>query len=161
MAAQICEYCKHKNSGCYCSPNSTCNDYEADVAIFDEINKYNKNLECIEALKVFKGGDNEDVPINYKSIEDMKFIVQACKENGIPQPEIFPWAGGDGVQAEWEYDWYLEIDSCHKSVSILFVKGKDYDNAISTRVADIKTAFLFVKEFLNHVVDIKGMRSKL
>ena len=28
MAAQICEYCLHKNEDCYCSPNSTCKDYE-------------------------------------------------------------------------------------------------------------------------------------
>ena len=31
MAAQICEYCKRKGSGCYCSPNSTCKDYEPDL----------------------------------------------------------------------------------------------------------------------------------
>ena len=31
MAAQICEYCRHKNEGCYCSPNSTCDKYEVDV----------------------------------------------------------------------------------------------------------------------------------
>lgn len=160
MAAQICETCEYRYEECYCSPNSTCKDYKVDSVIFDEMNKYDKNLERIEALKVFRGGDNEDVPINYKSIEDMKFIVQACKEGGIPQPEISPWAGGDGVQAEWEYDWYLEIDSWHKSISILFVKGKDYDNAISTNVSNIKTAFLLVKEFLTHVVNLKGTRRK-
>lgn len=39
MAAQICEYCKRKGSGCYCSPNSTCADYEPniEVDIFDKI----------------------------------------------------------------------------------------------------------------------------
>ena len=31
MAAQICETCKHKHDGCYCSPNSTCSDYEPEV----------------------------------------------------------------------------------------------------------------------------------
>lgn len=30
MAAQICEICKHKGSGCYCSPNSTCDKYETN-----------------------------------------------------------------------------------------------------------------------------------
>ena len=28
MAAQICEYCKHKHEFCYCSPNSVCDKYE-------------------------------------------------------------------------------------------------------------------------------------
>ena len=31
MAAQICEYCKHEKEDCYCSPNSTCRDYEPDL----------------------------------------------------------------------------------------------------------------------------------
>lgn len=31
MAAQICETCKHKHEGCYCSPNSTCSDYEREA----------------------------------------------------------------------------------------------------------------------------------
>ena len=158
MAAQICETCDYRYEECSGSSNSTCKDYKIDPRILDKINKYNKNLERIEALKTFMGGDNADVPINCKSIEDMRFIVQACKECGIPQPDVFPWAGGDGVQAEWEYDWYLEIDSWHKSISILFVKGKDYDNAISTNVSNIKTAFLLVREFLNYVVDMKGTR---
>ena len=29
MAAQICEFCKNKYKGCYCSPNSACSQYEA------------------------------------------------------------------------------------------------------------------------------------
>ena len=31
MAAQICEYCKHKHEDCYCSPNSTCSKYESNT----------------------------------------------------------------------------------------------------------------------------------
>lgn len=33
MAAQICITCKHKNSGCYCSPNSCCTEYEEEQKI--------------------------------------------------------------------------------------------------------------------------------
>ena len=31
MAGQICETCKHKNIGCYCSPNSCCTEYEGEI----------------------------------------------------------------------------------------------------------------------------------
>lgn len=115
---------------------------------------YNKNLERIESFRTFMGGDCEDVPICSKALEDMKFIVEKCNEFHVPQPEIFPWAGGEGIQAEWEYDWYLEIDSGKESIAILFVKGEDYRNAVSTHIDHIKDAFLLVKEFLNHVVDM-------
>lgn len=119
---------------------------------------YTKNLKCIEYLKTFMGGDNEDIPLFDGVLDDMRFIVEHCKKFNIPQPEIFPWAGGDGVQAEWEYDWYLEIDSHNKGISILFVKGKDYDNAISCKLYDIEDAFMMVKTFINNVVDIDGIR---
>lgn len=121
------------------------------------MDEYNKNLELLEWLKTFKGGDNEDVPLHFTAIDDMKYIVEKCKEHKLPQPEIFPWAGGNGVQAEWEYDWYLEIDSSSHGVSILFVKEKYYDDAISITV-NLETAFKLAKAFLNHIVDLNGNR---
>lgn len=120
------------------------------------MNEYVKNHSRIGMLRAYMGGDNENIPLYNKALEDMIFIVEQCKELNLPQPEISPWAGGGGVQAEWEYDWYLEIDSYSNGVSILFVKDKDYENAINTNVKDIKNAFLLVKEFLNNVVDLNG-----
>ena len=104
------------------------------------------------------GGDNEDVPVFPQAIEHMKYIVEQCKINSLPQPGIYPWAGGNGVQAEWEYDWYLEIDSSDKGISILFVKGGDYDNSIQCKFWDIQSVFQLLKEFINHVLNIGGSR---
>lgn len=117
-----------------------------------------ENLKRLEEIKTFLGGDNEDVPVRPEAIKDMKYIVEQCDKYSLPQPEIFPYAGGDGVQAEWEYDWYLEIDSSSSGVSCLVVKGKDYDNAISIRLYSIKEAFELVKHFLNNVVDLDATR---
>lgn len=117
-----------------------------------------ENLKRIEELKSFMGGDHEDNPIYPKALDDMKYIVEQCNIHKLPQPEIFPWSGGNGVQAEWEYDWHLEINSSSNNVSVLFVKGKDYKNAISTHLSDINNAFLLVKEFINHVIDKNGGR---
>ena len=117
-----------------------------------------ENLKRIEELKTFMGGDNEDVPVFPKAIEDMKYIIKQCDRYSLPQPEIFPWTGGNGVQAEWEYDWYLEIDSCDEGVSILFVKGREYDDAISCNLYDIEDAFKMIKTFINYVVDVNGNR---
>ena len=110
-----------------------------------------RNLKRIEELKTFMGGDNEDVPIHPKAIEHMKYIVEQCARYSLPQPKIYPWSGGNGVQAEWEYDWYLEIDSCNKGVSILFVKRADYKNCISCYLYSIEDAFKMVKVFINKV----------
>ena len=38
--AQICETCSYKDGKCYCSPNSTCTEYEPEV----DINKFNKDF---------------------------------------------------------------------------------------------------------------------
>lgn len=124
----------------------------------ERFEEYFKNLDRVEIIKTFMGGDNEDVPVYPEAIEHMKYIVEQCNRYSVPQPEIFPWAGGNGVQAEWTYDWYIEIDSCDKGISILMVKGTDYDNAISTNISDVKTAFLLVKEFITYVVDLEGNR---
>ena len=94
------------------------------------MDKY-ENLKRIEKLKTFMGGDNEDVPVCQESIEHMEYIIEQCAKYSLPQPEIFPWYGGNGIQAEWEYDWYLEIDSCSQGISVLVVKGTDYNNCIN------------------------------
>lgn len=117
-----------------------------------------KNLKRIEELKTFMGGDNEDVTIFPKAIEHMKYIVEQCEKYSLPQPDIFPWAGGNGVQAEWEYDWYLEVDSCDKGVSVFILKGKDYDNSISFNLYDIEDAFHMIKMFIRNVVDMNKSR---
>lgn len=121
------------------------------------MNEYNKNLERLELLKTFNGGDNENVPLHDKAIDDMRYIVKKCNEFNIPQPEIFPWCGGNGIQAEWSYDWYLEIDSCSRGVSIFFVKERYYDDAISISVG-LEEAFKLAKTFINHVVNLDGSR---
>lgn len=118
---------------------------------------YEKNLERLELLKTFKGGDNENVPLHPTALDEMKYIIDKCKYFNLPQPEIFPWAGGNGIQAEWEYDWYLEIDSSRSGVSILFVKERYYDDAISMELS-LEEAFKLAKTFLNHVVDLDGSR---
>ena len=158
MAAQICETCEYRYEECYCSPNSTCKDYEPDAVIFNEINKYNSNLERIKALRTFMGGDNENVPIHDRSLDEMRFLVEQCAELGIPQPEIFPWAGGDGVQAEWEYDWYIEINISSRGVEALLLKEHDYKNAIECKFDNALNAILLVKELITHVVDFEGTR---
>lgn len=110
------------------------------------------NLRILENIKNFKGGDNRDVPVNPKSIVDMIELVQLCNKYKIPQPEVFPYSGGDGVQAEWSYNWYLEIDSNSSGISFFFVNSQDYDNPIEGRFDDMKNAFLLVKEFIENIV---------
>lgn len=121
------------------------------------MNEYEKNLERLELLKTFKGGNNEDVPLHPTALDDMKYIIEKCKEHNLPQPEIFPWAGGIGIQAEWSYDWYLEIDSSCSGVSVLFVKERYYDDGIALSIS-LEDAFRLAKTFLNHVVDLNGSR---
>ena len=107
-----------------------------------------ENLKRIEELKTFMGGDNEDVPVFPKAIEDMKYIVKQCEEYSLPQPDIFPWAGGNGVQAQWETDWYIEIDSSSTGVEGFVVKGKEYDKATDIKFKDVENAFFVIKDFI-------------
>ena len=120
---------------------------------------YNDNIERIELLQTFMGGDNEDVPLHDGVLNDMKFIIEQCKKFNLPQPEIFPWAGGDGVQAECEYNYYLEIDSSSNGIAVFFLKENYYDDAITIFFDDIEDAFNLVKHFLKHIVDLNGSRN--
>lgn len=107
--------------------------------------KENK-LNSIEDIRTYMGGDNDDVPVSEIAIEHLIYLIDQCKEYNLPLPEIFPWYGGDGVQAEWEYeDWYIEIDSSSKGISGLFLKE---DDVSQYNFENIKDAFQFVKVFL-------------
>lgn len=115
------------------------------------------NLNTIDDIRTYMGGDNEDVPVSEIAIEHLQYLINQCKEYNLPLPEIFPWYGGDGVQAEWEYknDWYIEIDSSSKGISGLFLKDRiqnGYEDAIQCSFDSINDAFLLVKVFLESVV---------
>ena len=110
-------------------------------------------------LKSFMGGDNEDTPINEDSIEHMITIVELCYAYAVYQPEIFPWAGGDGIQAQWEYDWYFEINSSSKGISVLIVKDDGYSESISCDFEDIVSAFFLIKLFVNKIADTSKTRN--
>lgn len=123
-----------------------------------EYTEKDKNLKLISNLKSFYGGDNEDVPIHQESLSHMETIVNLCDKHDLPQPEIFPWAGGDGIQAEWDYkdDWYIELDSNNKGISLLLCENHLYSEAIEiTSMADIENAFRLIKVFITKVVKSK------
>ena len=74
--AQICETCSYKDGKCYCSPNSTCTEYEPEV----DINKFNKlsdlyikDTACDGQL--FCGCRREDCE-NYKTEECRKCLIK-------------------------------------------------------------------------------------
>ena len=115
-------------------------------------------MNSVEDIRTYMGGDNENIPVYQPAVEHLQYLIDNCKKYNLPVPEISPWYGGDGVQAEWEYkdDWYIEIDSSSKGIGGLFLKDrkrKGYDNCISCSFTDIKDAFLLVKVFLESVVN--------
>ena len=77
--AQICETCKYKDGKCYCSPNSTCAGYEAEVDVDDYTNFYKlvdlyiKDTACDGQL--FCGCRIEDCE-NYKTKECHKCLIK-------------------------------------------------------------------------------------
>lgn len=85
-------------------------------------------------------------------LERIENLINNCKRNNLPEPEIFPWSDGTGVQAEWDYqDWYIEIDVTKTAINGLFLKdrhNKGYDGSISCSFASIEDAFRLVKIFL-------------
>lgn len=115
-------------------------------------------MNSVEDIRTYMGGDNENIPVYQPAVDRLQYLIDKCQEDNLPLPEIFPWYGGNGVQAEWEFenDWYIEIESSSKSISGLFLKDRKnvgYDNCISCSFTDIKDAFLLVKVFLESVVN--------
>lgn len=89
-------------------------------------------------------------------LERLENLIDNCKRNNLPQPEIFPWSDGTGVQAEWDFqdDWYIEIDITNTEISGLFLKdrhNKGYDGSVSCTFASIEDAFRLVKIFLENL----------
>ena len=120
-------------------------------------------MNSIENIRTYMGGDNEDVHIYQPAVDHLQYLIDKCKENNLQLPEIFPWYGGDGVQAEWNFEnnWYIEIDSSSKGISGFFLKdrkNKSYDDGIYCNFKDIKDAFLLVKLFLESVVKSNDRR---
>ena len=108
-------------------------------------------MSMLGYLYDYRGSDDDDgIPINRESINHMESILDFCIDNSLPLPEVFPWYGGDGVQAEWrtEDNWYLEIDSSSEGISGLFVKDQDYESSIECNFETIKSACNMIKIML-------------
>ena len=110
-------------------------------------------MNTIEDIRNYMGGDKEDTPINQESIEHLQYLIDNCEKHRLHKPEIFPWYGGDGVQAEWDFTngWYIEIDSSSKGITGLLVNDRDYSNTSSFEFKDIKNAFMLVKILLEEI----------
>lgn len=109
------------------------------------------NMATINQCKVYKGGENEDISIDRKAIDDMISLVKLIDKSKIIQPEIFPWCGGRGIQAQWNINnYHIEIDSSEKGgVTMLIVKRKDYGNSVSCEFKNIQEAFKLLYMILN------------
>lgn len=119
---------------------------------------YEKNIERLDGLKTFKSKDNKNAQLPYFAIRDMRYVVEQCEILNLPQPEIVPYTDGRGIQAKWNYDWYLEIYNEYDVLHVFFIKGNDCDNAIQINDVTLGEAFELVKTFLNCIVDLNGCR---
>lgn len=81
-----------------------------------------ENLKILETLETFKGGDNYDVPIEESTLDNTRFIVKECAKHNLPQPKIFPHAGGVGINVEWEElgNWHLVFSICGYNIEMLY-----------------------------------------
>lgn len=111
-------------------------------------------MNNVEFIRSYMGGDEYDIPISETAVEHLQYLIDNCKRYKLPAPDVFPWYGGDGVQAEWEYkdDWYIEIGSSSERITGYFSKGKENKEEIQCSFENIKDAFLLVKVFLESVV---------
>lgn len=101
-------------------------------------------MNTIEDIKAFKGGEHSDTPVSEIAIDCLEYILRNCKEYNLPTPEIFPWAGGNGAQAEWDYkDWYIEISICTDDITCYCEKSKT--QYIELNLSNIKDAFEIAK----------------
>lgn len=115
-------------------------------------------INNIEDIRNYMGGDNYDVPVYQPVVDHLQYLIDNCNKHGLPLPEIFPWYGGNGVQAEWEYknNWYIEINSSSYGINGFFINdriNKEYKDGINCKFETIKDAFLLVKVFLESVVN--------
>lgn len=121
-----------------------------------------ENLKRLEQCKTFMGGDNDDIPINRDAISDIQDLVKMVYLNKLPQPEIFSWAGGIGLQAEWEYkNYYIEVDSNGKNLDLFICEDRDYDKSLNMKIKNIQCCFNVVKAIMNGLEPEKGINEKI
>lgn len=109
MAAQICESCKKKYESCYCSTNSTCENYETEdkggvmgkfygipvssdndiVAGFERLGYSREEAEKLCELSKMPVTICTDIDIDYESNELAKMIDKFC-EIGLPGEILTP-----------------------------------------------------------------------
>lgn len=119
-----------------------------------------ENVNSIEYIRNYLGGDNNDVPVYQPAVDHLEYMIDECKKCNLPLPNLFPWVGGDGVQAVWEYEnnWYIEIESSSKGISELIVlnrKVNGHTDSIECSFGDIENAFRLVKIFLGVCIQIE------
>ena len=111
-----------------------------------------ENSKRLEQCKSFMGGDNFDVPIVPDAIGDIQVLVKMVYLENLPQPEVFPFAGGIGVQAEWDYkNLYIEVKVDDEGVELFVCMQEDSDKGINIKIKNIQCCFNIIKAILNGI----------
>ena len=85
MAAQICETCKWKDARCYCSPNSTCEGYEAaekkiDISLEGKLIELRKMVQGVYIPNLMNASDGALSKARAQKNEIVKYIDYLRKE---------------------------------------------------------------------------------
>ena len=101
---------------------------------------YAINRDRLNLMEKTYYGDNDDISINKWAIADLRYVCNYCKDNDIYQPEVFPWAGGIGGNAEWiTDDYHIALSTDGKDIRLCICKTNPV-RAIELPVFDIYDA---------------------
>ena len=101
---------------------------------------FNENMKRLAQMQANKYGDNDDTPIKIESIHDLETVCAYCQLHDVPQPQVFPWAGGVGCNAEWiEDDYHIVLSTNGEKVHLCMGK-KDPVRAVEFKVTGLHDA---------------------
>ena len=84
MAAQICETCKYRYEECYCSPNSTCKDYEEDRVEAIRVNWREEIVQNVKDCGQSLIDNAEKIVGDYKYPREFTITCYADKKDESP-----------------------------------------------------------------------------
>lgn len=109
---------------------------------------YAINRDRLNLMEKNYYGDHDDTPINKRAIADLRFVCNYCKDNDIYQPEVFPWAGGVGCNAEWiTEDYHIALSTDGQKITLCVGKLKPF-RAVELPVLDIYEAIRQIRNII-------------
>lgn len=126
----------------------------------EESVSYHNNVSLLVDLRSGFETDRGRVVPHSDDIDRAVEIIEKFYNINVPQPGVFPFADGSGIQLEWDvHDWYIELCIENNQYSYMVLNNRDEFKSKNEQVDCTEASITSITNLIKMlIIGIKRMK---